>query len=146
MTDEEKRMSKYIDRAQLQQDSFESAVIQELRTSLKWKLSVILLLLFFCAMKVADLVWDYDRNRDLSTIAGMVHANAAALKEMRITMTQLSTDRTDLSAAVQASADGNMAIKRMLDKQYTELQLVDEHLRQCSGCHSHPSVILHKHQ
>ncbi len=141
MTDEEKQARELHEtKMHIEQNTFESAVIEELKTSLKWKLSVMILLIFFCAMKVADLVWDWDRNQDLKAIAVMVRANAVALAESHKLLASINMDRDTVLMHMQAAVDGSTAQKAMILKNHEAILRVDEHLRQCSSCHSHPPV------
>ncbi len=49
-------------------EGFKSALIDALKVSLKWRFWVLLLLLFFTALKITDLIWDYQRSNALIAI------------------------------------------------------------------------------
>jgi hypothetical protein len=84
-----------------------------------------------------------DRNYDNRQRAEHWAKIEAMIQENRSLLHQaLATDSSDATRHFQAEADSDRSQRSMILKNYEAIQKVDEHLRECVGCHSHGEIKL----
>jgi hypothetical protein len=92
--------------------------------------------LYFIDSKIRNDQRAYDV-RERAAHWQMIEDGIKSNKELLIRQLENSDESI---AHMQSENDFQNTVKTMILKNHEAILRVDEHLRQCSGCHSHPSI------